>query len=580
MCCGRSVKEETRSVMHQIVPKCAIFLCVLNFSFSVISSAGVVVNTKLGRVLGSVEVANQDGIVPNPDGTPNSGPRYYAAFKGIPYAKPPINERRWKDPLPYGTWEKDLDATRFQAGCLQWDRSQHQVVGSEDCLYLNIYVPSSSISPGADPQFYRQSYSPDFIQPRIVPLGQRGTLPVLFWIHGGAYMQGGSQLYGAEMLMRENAILVTFNYRLGVFGFLCSGDKTLPGNFGLFDTVAALQWVRQNIDDFGGDPNRITVFGESAGGAITHLLMASPLAKGLFQQAIFQSGSSLCEWSTEPNPREYFNILANSAGCPLEPVVSAVSCLKNKSSIELIKFQKDQLRHSFFPIRAAPVVDGNFRSQPFLPQHPRDLFASGNFNKVPTISGVTKDEGLLFYLLIHIENAARMDNPSFLEKDLLPNSLMSFIRNNSEHEATVRAVKRQYFPNGEFQNLNDFIPKYSKMLEDLLINSCMLEAQMLLTKTQLPHYAYVFSHREPSSPSYSAGLIDVVKRMGIDTPLLNNGVGHADDLLYLFKIPGLGFEYSAADMYISAQMTKMWANFATFGSLVFGMVSSLRSKTL
>lgn len=200
----------------------------------------------------------------------------YTVYKGIPYALPPIAELRWKEPKALPKWDGVLKANKFGPMCLQASLITGRAIGDEDCLYLNIWVPK-----------VRHSES----------------LPVMFWIHGGAFIFGSGEqpigpitFYDGEKLVKEGkVILVSHNYRLGPLGFLAHEElrKENPngstGNYGILDHIAALKWVNKNISAFGGNPNNVTLFGESAGGTSVFVLLASPLAKGLFSAAIAQS---------------------------------------------------------------------------------------------------------------------------------------------------------------------------------------------------------------------------------------------------------------------------------------------------
>lgn len=218
-------------------------------------------------------------------------------FQGIPFAQPPVKDLRWREPQPVQSWKGIRDATRPSAHCIQpapgtgrFLKPLAQLYGalynpppleiSEDCLYLNVWTPEWPA---------------------------RNSAPVMVWLHGGSNVigSGGERTYGGAALARKGVVVVTINYRLGVFGFFAHPELTresthhASGNYGLLDQLAALQWVRQNIARFGGDPARVTVFGESAGSIDAGLLLASPLAAGLFQRVILESGPVL---SLAPNP--------------------------------------------------------------------------------------------------------------------------------------------------------------------------------------------------------------------------------------------------------------------------------------
>ncbi|PSN44746.1 hypothetical protein C0J52_10743, partial [Blattella germanica] len=221
-----------------------------------------------------------------------SGFKFFS-FRGIPYAKPPVGTLRFKAPQPPESWSGVRDAFKEGHICPQKDMVLQEYRGNEDCLFLNVYTPKDLNVGGGD------------------------LKPVMVWFHGGGFEKGSgnSDIYGPDFLVPQDVVVITLNYRLGPFGFLCLDNEEVPGNAGLKDQVMALRWVQQNIKEFGGDPNNVTIFGESAGGASAHYHMLSPLSKGLFHRVISQSGTALCPWALSTTARERSLRLGKALGC-------------------------------------------------------------------------------------------------------------------------------------------------------------------------------------------------------------------------------------------------------------------------
>jgi para-nitrobenzyl esterase len=271
-------------------------------------------------------------------------------YKGIPYAAPPVGDRRWKKPQSPAAWTGVREAKEFSAPCMQVPYPQTSVYysplrqTSEDCLYLNIWTTSG-----------------------------KARQPVMVWIHGGAYTRGSGETptYNGENLAQKGVVVVTINYRLGIFGFLAHPELTKEsdvhssGDYGLLDMVAALQWVQKNIAAFGGDPKRVTIFGESAGSSAVNYLMASPLAKGLFQRVIGESGANFGRGIKLADMEQ------NGAR------LGTLSDLRAKSAEDVLKIEG----------AFRPGVDGWF-----LPESVSDIFAHGKQSDVPVIAGYNADE--------------------------------------------------------------------------------------------------------------------------------------------------------------------------------------------
>ena len=291
-----------------------------------------------------------------------------AEFLGIPYAEPPLAALRWHAPVPLKPWQGVRDASAFGSPCSQpdlgdWNRIAAET-GKEDCLFLNVIVPSWPVT---------------------------RPLPVMFWIHGGANEGGSasSALYKDGTLVNHGVLLVTVNYRLGIFGFFAHPELTREsshgssGNYGLMDQILALRWVRDNIANFGGDPNNITVFGQSAGAMDTSMLMAAPEAMPLFHKAILESGAA---FSAPIPPLAYAERSGSQLAQALKaPADGAVKFLRGIPAKDLLAALAT-LDRKAFP-RIGPDIDGWV-----LPRQPAEVFASGRESAIPLLYGVTTRE--------------------------------------------------------------------------------------------------------------------------------------------------------------------------------------------
>lgn len=233
----------------------------------------------------------------------------YYSFKGIPYAVPPVGELRFRQTSLHQGWTGVRDASEHGPVCPSGSRSE-DYSGDEDCLFANVYTQSLT-----------------------------GKRPVMVWIHGGSFTggSGNSWIYGPDYFVDEGVLLVTVNYRLGVLGFMSTGDKHAPGNYGIKDLIVALQWVKQNIAAFGGDPDNVTIFGESAGGCLVHYLTMSPLANDLYHKAIIQSGTALVPWGYQDNPLAAVTQLAKDMGLTFTDTEDLVNQMRTMSPGDFIK---------------------------------------------------------------------------------------------------------------------------------------------------------------------------------------------------------------------------------------------------
>ena len=302
--------------------------------------------TSLGRIIGW----KVDAVTP------------YESFLGVPYALPPVAGLRFLPPLPGLSWQGDLPALVSPPSCPQLN--EDQLVGAEDCLFLNIYTPAEE--------------------------GEK--LPVMVWIHGGRFTSGSGSdpLYGPELLVNEGVVVVSINYRLGALGWLTTLSSDAPGNLGLRDMALALTWVRDNIGDYGGDGERVTVFGTSAGSMAISALLTMGEAGGPFQRAVLQSGTLARPFFLQglgddrlDKVREFGEHLS----CEFE---NLVDCLRAKSVKDLVEMSAVFPPHSVWQ----PVLDGVLGEESILASDPLSSIIRGNFRPVDLIIGSNTGDGI------------------------------------------------------------------------------------------------------------------------------------------------------------------------------------------
>ncbi|NWY69559.1 CEL lipase, partial [Erithacus rubecula] len=450
---------------------------------------------------------------------------YVDIFRGIPFAAPP---KRLQDPEPHPGWDGTLETTTFKPRCMQMRLTQTDIRGSEDCLYLNIWIPQG-----------RRQIST--------------KLPVMVYIYGGAFLVGGSQganfldnyLYdGEEIAVRGNVIVVTVNYRLGPLGFLSTGDQNLPGNYGLKDQHMAIAWVKRNIKAFGGDPDNITIFGESAGATSVSLQTLSPKNKGLFKRAISQSGVGLCSWAIQRDPLLWAKKLGEKVGCSTENTAILANCLRSSDPKTLTLAYHLQLTNLPMPLvhtlALSPVVDGDF-----LPDVPEKLFA--NAADIDYVAGVNDMDGHIF---------AGVDVPA-INRPLVKvtaDEVYKLVKGLTvdRGEAGANATFNIYTQSWGDKPSQEVV---KKTVVDLMTDYIFLIPTQKALDLHVQNansgktYSYVFSQpsRMPVYPSWV-------------------GADHADDLQYVFGKPfATPLGYWPKHRTVSKAMIAYWTNFATTG---------------
>ncbi|XP_062410324.1 bile salt-activated lipase-like [Sardina pilchardus] len=450
--------------------------------------------------------------------------RYVDSFKGIPFAAPP---GRFEKPQPHPGWDGVLKAKEYRTRCLQVNLIQTMTRGVEDCLYLNIWIPQG-----------RKEVSTN--------------LPVMVWLFGGGFLVGASTganfldnyLYdGEELANRGNVIVVTLSYRTGTLGFLSTGDAGIPGNYGLWDQHAGIAWVHRNIKAFGGDPDNLTVFGESAGGASVNFQLITPLNKGLIRRGISQSGVALCPWAVNRNPRAFAELVAERVGCPTDDKM--VACLKMTDPVTLtLAGTLDMEGSPEKPIVSAlvlsPVIDGDF-----LPDEPANLFV--NAADRDYIAGANDMDGHIF-TGVDVPSVNQPLHATAVEDLRL--LVRSFTKEKGQKAADL--AYNEYTSGWGHRPGREEIKRAVVEVETDYIFLVPTQAALYLhnsVATTGRTYSYLFSqpNRNPGFPSWI-------------------GADHADDLQFVFGKPfttPLGYWPKHRD--VSGYMIAYWTNFARTG---------------
>ncbi|MBN1927549.1 MAG: carboxylesterase family protein [Prolixibacteraceae bacterium] len=416
-------------------------------------------------------------------------------FKGVPFAAPPVGELRWKAPQPAEKWEGIKETREFAPSPMQGGNPPGGK--SEDCLYLNIWTPAISANE---------------------------KLPVLVWIYGGGFSFGATSYYDGALLAKKGVILVSVAYRVGQLGFLAHPELSaenpnhVSGNYGLLDQIAGLQWIQDNIAAFGGDPKKVTIFGESAGGISVSMLCASPLAKGLFHGAISQSGGSFGPTRPTTYPGENMKTLKQA-----EADGEAYAKTHGASTIaELRKLDAEELVPAGWTMPGGwPIVDGYV-----IPGNQFTLYEEGKYNDVPVLIGYNSDEGASF------------------SREKTPEAYYAGVR--ARYGKFADDLIKAY-PAGE-----NSVPKTARdLMRDAAFGWHTWSWARLQAATGKSKVFYYYFDQHPDYPE--------------DSPQYGYGSPHGQEVAFVFGLNPDDQNANESDLALSEEMGTYWTNFAKYG---------------
>ncbi|XP_060066603.1 fatty acyl-CoA hydrolase precursor, medium chain-like [Ylistrum balloti] len=492
-----------------------------------------IVNTPSGPIKGVVVPAQGTDIV---------------QFRNIPFAKPPVGNLRFEKPVPVDPWSDILDGTVFGPSCMQdkslfaelWEKAENAEV-NEDCLQLNIYVPGEVTT--------------------------TVKKPVMVWIYGGAFMMGSTFTYDGSFLAMKDVVVVTINYRIGIFGFLSTEDSAMPGNYGLWDMIEALKWINKNIASFGGDPESVTIFGESAGGFAASYLSVIPSTAGLFQRFIVQSGSAVGFMGIAPNPVRAAKATGKFVGCLPDTdgdvnTNDLADCLKLKSAEELMNAQRDPGTQFFGYFSVSPLlwptIDGEL-----LPRSPLESLndptskESVYFRSLDMIAGTTSNEASVIAMFL-----GWLQKPmNFSMTEGMPTAVLC--------DVFAPTLAREMFSNNSIvsdllckEYSSDDMAEQARSISILHADTWFVSPTVQLlgfhANGKASPRTYQYLYNQPINFHYMAPHFPWMK-----------GAGHATELLYQFGPSGLNeLDESLSTVEgraFSDVLARYWTNFAKTG---------------
>lgn len=509
-----------------------IAIVLVIFCFGISFTDYISIHTRFGTITGTTVHTSINGF----SGKVN-------AFRGIPYAEPPTGDRRFRKAVPKVNLPTPFNATDFGPACPQdvfmmmgWIPGYPYV--DEDCLSLNVFTPEHANTPGSHDNY-----------------------TVMVWFYGGAYVIGQSKMYSGENLtLVGDVIIVTINYRLTSLGFLSTGSSKYPGNAGLRDQHLAIKWVHDNIADFGGDPNRVTIFGESASGSSVLFQSLYPGNKGRFQRLIAESGSPLCPWAYHPH--QYARLLADKLGCTDNDLDTAVDCLQKLDAMAVVNSSRvGSQRDTVFRAEWVPSYDGDMIARPQA-----QLFTSGigMFKDLDYMVGINNNDGAFVTLLAVQTYMVEQLNKSFdqgiprnfFKNFYIPMYLQDYRGNTTK--LTEDMVEQVY---SDWRDINNDDYRRQTFLEFAGdYNFVMPALSTIRTHAQKPTNSKSFLYEFHVRPTFNK------------SPSWVEGANHGEELPFVFGFPdlmadGMGYRNNVPgyETQRSTDIMIMWSNFAKTG---------------
>lgn len=449
----------------------------------------------------------------------------YIAFKGIPYAQPPVKELRFRPPVPVQPWSQVRDCLNYGNHCMQKDDSQLYVIGNEDCLYLNVFTPA---------------------------IKTKRLRSVMLYIHGGAWYYKYGEILPPDFLINEDVVVVSINYRLGVLGFMSLGTPEYSGNQGLKDQQLAMKWVHANIEKFGGDKNSVTLFGDSAGTMSSIYHMFAPESKGLFQRTIHIS-SSFDIYSIVAKPHHHAGMLqyAQRQNASVQTTDELIDHLLEDDATNFVRHFPFKFYHNV----VTPTIEMENALQPLALMTPSNLVFEGPLQTdIDVLAGFSSTE----WLRLVVHNATQYEPLEDLRIQLPSIHFNSAMYESTEYQLAARKIRDYYFPNATAYTKQNLEPLKSDVYQKYIVDH---RIKMLAEKSTGRTYYYRFAMQ--STVNYFMNLLGA-----------GAGAVHGDDLCYVcpcnYSVKSLkafdGLTVDSPEYGMIRIMSGLYANFAKFGN--------------